>query len=177
MRIENVNGYWYLVEWWYDKKRHRSLPTRVRVSDELVAFMKKNELDETWLMNHETDEEGRRCEEEIDVPKKLARERDALMTSFSDKGGSRNQKWQRWNIIRQELLHDSALENYKQPFESKDKRWIYGTMHQVDEIVKHAPKLKKTPAWEKFLADYERDRDKWEAFVGEYVKSCRDRNV
>lgn len=139
--------------------------------------MKENGLHEDWLMNYETDDEGRRCEEMIDVPKKLAKERDKIIDSFSEKGPPRNEKWYRWDMIRRELLNDDALKRYKEPLESKDRRWIYATMHKIDEIMKYASKLKKTPSWEKFLVEYERDRDKWEEFVGEYVKACREGKV
>jgi len=147
MRLENIRGYWYLVEFWYDKTRHRNMPNRVRVSEKLAAWINKyapplNELGPEMDKN------------DYPMPRGIKDELKQIFDNPKFHGAkitAKNEAWEQWNIVGHEILNDSLLFQLKRQLTSNDASWKAHGERLLADILKYAGTRPRTPAWDEFL--------------------------
>lgn len=144
MRVETIGRYHYLTEWWYNATRHRNLPNRVRISDELAAWI------ETYHVP--LDDLGSSMDRDsYPMPRSIKTELRRLEENPNFHGAKpvgRNPAWERWREVGHDLLDDKHLDRLKREL-AHDPH--LGKVH-LEEILKYARNQPRTPAWREFLA-------------------------
>nr|MDO8110881.1 hypothetical protein [Candidatus Sigynarchaeota archaeon] len=166
MRIETIGKYNYLVEYWYDKTKHRNAPSRIRISDKLADWLKTNTVDieqgyDLW------DEENERMQwsewVDVDIPGPIKTEWRAILesdfpgpnTDIREQG-----KWRRqWAIDCHDLARDDMIgwwQNLLAQEKGMDEmhgttgrmEWRRTQLRRMRRRIEHA-----TPAWKAFFVE------------------------
>jgi uncharacterized protein YfiM (DUF2279 family) len=167
MRIETIGRYKYISEFRYDITRHRNMPKRFRLSDELAELLELLESREDASVTELIQDEHnwKELKKDYKFSRAIQIEWDRAVEwawkNMLPKTNRSNRGYDLWQFSKAIISHDENLDEFKRRYEyEKDARGNPGRMQsqgfwkELAMFAKYAPRY-ATHAWKEFLETLE----------------------